>query len=129
MKYLASFLLLAILLIATRSAAEASPYTDLDFTIEISDHRWGVWRMTDTTSHDVHVLNQTSWISGGVGEEKYSFRSYWVFALGPLFAVYVSQGALIFIGTVAVMAVLAFYIRQRTNRRRQSREAGASRDA
>jgi len=93
----------------------ASPFDSPDLSGTIHGHRWGVWRIVDTTSHDQRVLANTHWILGGGPTEVHpTFRSYWVLGFGPFVALYVSQGTLLMaMALIIVLVVASAYLRRK----------------
>jgi hypothetical protein len=109
----ALFIFLLLCLMST--PALASPFVSPNLSVKIGDHRWGIWRIVDTTSHDPEVLANTSWISSGhPDEEPTVFRTYWVLGLGPFLALHVTQGTLVVIFLAIVLIVAGkVYLRRR----------------
>lgn len=64
----------------------ASPSVGMDLTLEISGHRWGIWSLVDTPSHDFisEAYQKTEWLSVGSEDAKRpAFYSYLVLGAGP----------------------------------------------
>jgi len=98
--------LLFLVIIAVSTPVLASPYISPDLSVKVGSHRWGIWRIVDTTSHHLDVLAKTSWISSGHPDEEATvFRTYWVLGLGPFLALHIEQDALILFLLIIVLIV------------------------
>jgi hypothetical protein len=113
-----AILILALLTALAPKVSLSSPSVADGLAPKIDGHRWGMWIVVDTTSHDPYVLENTRWMSSGrPDEEPTTFRSYLVLGLGPFFAIYISWGTLAIALAVTVVLVS---IRLRRKRRKRT---------
>jgi hypothetical protein len=110
-----TILILALLTALAPKASVASPSVGDGLAFKINGHRWGVWVIVDTTSHDPYVLANTRWMSSGrPDEEPTIFRWYLVLGLGPFFAIYISLGMLTIVLAITVVLVSTrLYLKKR----------------
>ena len=113
-------LLALLLILCSEQSAVASPYVDSGWSIEISGHRWGIWSLDGTPSHDWNskAFNGTKWITSGSGDEQ-TFYSYWIVGLGPYGAIYLSYRMCIALAVAVGIGIVILWRRHR--RRRTSR--------
>lgn len=100
----------------TGAAAKASPTTEEIFYIELSGHRWGLWTLYDTPSHDYlsEAFRNTQWISVGESEETPQVRyTYWVLGFGPNGAIYMSR-VVCLVGIAGFCIGCGVYFRKKT---------------
>jgi hypothetical protein len=76
----------------------ASPYCDVDATLKINDHRWGLWRVVDMPTRNVD--NMFEWED---------FKTYWFLGFGAYFVIQVSQGTLLAL-TALLALVFVLYL-------------------
>ncbi|WFB35095.1 hypothetical protein P3T73_13090 [Kiritimatiellota bacterium B12222] len=132
MKTLSIFSIILGFIAIAALPAVASPTTMGVLDMEISGHRWGVWVLIDTPSHDYlsEAFRETQWISNdGSNENPQKWYTYWVLGFGPYGAIYLSQtvGFILVIGSVIWVS---FTIkRKRSKQNNASKRTASTRSA
>jgi len=108
-------LVLVATLVSFVMPVSASPVVGTDLSVEIGGHRWGLWSLVDTPSHDYtsRAFREARWFYDGSEKAKSQrFYSYWILGLGPFGAIYLSYG-LVLVLAVLVLLVVTVTFRKR----------------